>query len=115
VVNEKLGDDLHLRSELQKAFQRIKQEDGAHRNFKISSLEVKIILNRILKREMLKFTNSLEEKPSSTDNVVLSRTSVNTYASDVISQILLEYRNNFQKEIAQDTFTEMQDLLSLFS
>jgi hypothetical protein len=32
----------------------------------------------------------------------------------MLSQILHEYRSNFSKEIAQDTFPEMQDLMNLF-
>lgn len=68
-------------------------------------------MNRILKREMLKFTSYLEEKPGVDDNVLVHQDSKN----DMIGQVLTEYRNNFQKDSAQDTFPEMQDLLDLFT
>lgn len=87
----------------------MKQESGTE-SFRISGLEVKLILNRILKREMLKFTSYLEEKPGVDDNVLVHQDSKN----DMIGQVLAEYRTNFQKDSAQDTFPEMQDLLDLF-
>ena len=58
-VNAKLGNDMHLRSELAKAFTKVKDEAGTptkSKQFKISMLDVKLILGKILRREMLNFT-----------------------------------------------------------
>jgi hypothetical protein len=57
-----LGNDLYFKNELENQFQKVKQESGVVTNFKVTVLEVKIILSRILKREMLRVTANIDER-----------------------------------------------------
>jgi hypothetical protein len=69
-----------LKNELGVQFAKIKAEvageesyadsGGAVTKFKVSMLDVKIILERILKREILKFAAQMDERPSDSASMI---------------------------------------------
>jgi len=107
---------------------------GAVTQFKVSMLDVKIILERILKREILKFAAQMDERPSESASMIngqsvaaggfyfdestfkteLAAKKNGDYASEIIEQITTEYKQNFVAGEAEDTFQEMKDLLDIF-
>ena len=103
-VSEKLGQDTHLKSELSQAFQKAQYSSANPSSYKITVEGVKAILTRILKKEMLNFANQVDEHASPSSNHHHTHSSIlvsyatqekTSYSSEIISQILSEYRKNF--------------------
>lgn len=84
-----MGNDLHLKNELENQFQKLKQDSGVFTNFKVTVLEVKIILSRILKSEMLRVTANLDEHCDEDNylNSGLNSKKTGDYSGGLIKQI----------------------------